>query len=241
MIKSIWIKDMKICLPLYKIGYSIIFVLLLSLVRGISSVWEIGGAMDSNIALLAIIFCSNTYEMEYQEKRWELFCLYPVGSRAGAIGRRMGIQTVYLCMLAYAGYGFFYWQKPREVMSVPSGLLYGMYVTAVTVTILFWGMLSQTIVNITRSLWAGIGISVVLWLCINSKAGERLLGKYNVFAFSFREFGNIHDFSWLWGKGAALIIAVVLAFMIPVILKREHVRQQTALKWKGDSYGSKNR
>lgn len=222
MVKGMWIKDMKICLPLYKIGYSIIFTVLLSLVRGVSGISEIGAAMDPNMALLAIIFCSNTYEMEYQEKRWELFRLYSVGSKAGAIGRRMVIQTVYLCMLAYGGYAFFFWQKPKALVDVPSGLLYGMYVIAVTATILLWGLAGQTIVNITHSLWVGMGISVIMWLCINSKAGERLLGRFNVFAFSFRNSGDIYDLSWLWGKAAALATAVFLAAMIPVILKREN-------------------
>lgn len=229
MRKSVWIKDIKICLPLYKIGYSIIFAVLLSLVRGIFSVSEIGAAMDTNIALLAIVFCSNTYEIEYQEKRWELFRLFSVGSKGKAIKRRMGIQVIYLCLLAYAGYGFFYWQKPREIIPGSSGLLYGMYVIAVTVTIMFWGMVSQTAVNVTHSLWSGIGISVILWLCMSSQAGERLLGNFNVFAFSFRKTDNIgimYDLGWLWGKGAALFTAVLLVFLIPVILKRENAIQR---------------
>lgn len=71
-------KEMKICLPVYKIIYSICFIVFLSLVRGISSIAEIGITMDAYIAVLAIVFCADTYWMEHSGKRWEVFCLYSV-------------------------------------------------------------------------------------------------------------------------------------------------------------------
>ena len=71
-------KEMKICLPVYKIIYSICFIVFLSLVRGISSIAEIGITMDAYIAVLAIVFCADTYWMEHSGKRWEvsLQCMF---------------------------------------------------------------------------------------------------------------------------------------------------------------------
>ena len=58
---SILKKEIKICLPIYKLIYSMSFILILSFVRGIESVNEIGAVIQAPIALLAVIFCADTY------------------------------------------------------------------------------------------------------------------------------------------------------------------------------------
>lgn len=213
-------KEMKICLPIYKMVYSVLFMILLSLVRGISSVVEIGITLDTAAAVLAIVFCAETYEMEFRGKRWEIFRLYSIRAKADAIYRRMAVQTGYLCLISYIGYFFFYWQKPREMMQISQVFLYGIYILAVTAAILFWGVLSMTFVNLFRNLWAGMGVSLFLWLFINSKAGERILGKLSVFSYVFRDTSKIQDWSWLWGQGLSLILVILLLMSVPYIIKK---------------------
>lgn len=70
-------KNGKIALPLYKILYSVCFIVILSVIRGITMTGEIGIAMDPNISLLAAIFCADALECEYREKRWKYFACFP--------------------------------------------------------------------------------------------------------------------------------------------------------------------
>lgn len=222
--ESILKQNFKICLPVYKIAYSVVFLILLSLVRGIMDVSEIGITIDSNIALLAIIFCSDTYEREWREKRWEVFFLLPQKSKTKTVRQRLMIQIIYLCILAYIGYGFFYWQKPQSLFKVSPMLLYVMFIIAVTVSISFWAVFSMMLVNISHHLWFGIGISLIVWLFTNSKAGEKILGDLNIFAFTFRNIENLGDWYWLLGKFLALIITGIMIAMIPYVFNREKRR-----------------
>lgn len=42
---------------------------------------------------------------------------------------------------------------------------------------LFFGVLSMTLTNRFRNLWAGIGGSIAIWMLMNSTVGERLFGR----------------------------------------------------------------
>lgn len=213
-------KEMKICLPVYKIIYSICFIVFLSLVRGISSIAEIGITMDAYIAVLAIVFCADTYWMEHSGKRREVFCLYSVKKRKQTILNRLGVQWIFLWGLALIGYGLFFWQQPHDMNASSPMLLFAMYVPEVLVTICFWSTFAMTVTNLLRNLWGGIGISIILWISLNSAAGERVLGKFNVFSFVFRDTQNINNMEWLWGKGIALGLTVLMAVLIPAIIKK---------------------
>lgn len=211
-------QEMKICFPIYKLVYSLCFMVILSLIRGIIYTDEIGIAIDTNAALLAIVFCAETYVMERSGKREEVFALFPMKKKSMAVRRRFVLQAVYLCLISYIGYFFFYWQKPVNRGNSPV-YLYGIYLIAITATCIFWGALSMTVSNIFRSQWTGIGISLVLWLLINSTAGQRILGKFSIFAFCFREM-DAENMEWLWGKAAGILLAVVMIGFIPYILKK---------------------
>lgn len=203
-------KNFKICIPAYKMVFAALFFAFLALVRGITHVYEIGIAMDANVGLFAAIFCSDTYEIEYREKRWEIFRLLPSENRRKTIRQRLYLQIGFLSVLSAAGYWLFYWQSPQTAYGEAPALLYGMYLIAVITSIIFWGALSMSLVNLFRNLWAGIGVSVVIWLCVNSTWGSELLGNFSVFSFVFRldEEGGTWD--WLMGKGIALLIAIFL-------------------------------
>ena len=67
--KSILKYNIKIALTRMKVCYSVSFMIILALIRGVSHPEEIGIAMDTNVALLAIIFCSDVYYQEIYENR----------------------------------------------------------------------------------------------------------------------------------------------------------------------------
>lgn len=213
-------QECKICLPPYKLFYSLCYVIILSFIRGISQVEEIGVALDPNIGLLALVFCAETYQMEYRGKRWEVFTLFPLKNRIRVIYRRLFLQMVYLYLLAFIGYGCFYWQRPHKEENISSLFLLISYGVAVAATILLWGTLSMTIANLFRNQWCGIGICLVLWLFIYSKAGEKLMGSFNFFSYCFRDLWNQGDLSWLWGKGFAVVLTVGMLSAVGVILKK---------------------
>ena len=214
-------KELKICLPIYKILYSAAFVFILSFVRGISSFGEIGIALESPIALLTVVFCADTYLVELQNKRRDVFRLYPVKKQTAAILRRLLIQMIYLVFIAIAGYGLFYWQKPREVIGgITSGAAFGLFLAAIPGTVLFWGIFSMTISNIVRNLWAGIGMTLCIWFALVSQAGSRFFGKWSVFSYTFRKIDQVNDFSWMYGKSLSILLAVLMILLIPVLLKK---------------------
>ena len=83
-------KEIKICLPFYKIAYSIFFIAVLILIRGLNFTFEIGVALEPQLALLAAVFCAETYVQEITSGRSEVERLYPMKNRMIAIFRRTG-------------------------------------------------------------------------------------------------------------------------------------------------------
>lgn len=214
-------KEIKICLPAYKMLYSAAFVVILSLIRGISRVSDIGLAMEPPIGLLAIVFCADTYWIEIQSKRAEVFKLYHLKKQTSVLLKRLAVQMVYLEIISIVGYGLFFWQKPRPEIEGTALLPdFVCFLPAAAVTIIFWGTLSMTFCNLFRNIWIGIGSSLFLWVTLNSQAGDRVLGKYNIFSYTFRNVDYPNDFSWMWGKIISILLALVLAALIPFVLKK---------------------
>lgn len=61
---GILIREMKISLTFQKQAYAVFFVIILSLVRGITYSDEIGIALEAPMAILAFTFCADTYVTE---------------------------------------------------------------------------------------------------------------------------------------------------------------------------------
>lgn len=213
-------QEIKVVLPAYKVFYSLFFPVILCLIRGVSRADEIGGALDPSIALLSLVFCAESWVMERNGRRWEIFALYPAKNRLRTVFRRLAVQLCYLCVLSYAGYFLCYWQRPSLPPEKTAAGLYGGYLCAVTATVFFWSVLSMTLSNLFRSQWAGIGGSFLLWLTLFSAFGEKALGNFNVFAYAFRELDGAEDFSWMAGKAAGIAAAAFLLALQPRILKR---------------------
>lgn len=202
--------NIKIALTGVKVCYSVSFMIILALIRGVSYPEEIGMAMDANVALLAIIFCSDVYYQEISDNRWEVFNLLPRRNRFQTICQRLLLQVIYLGILSGLNYWVFYVHfitHRSEVNMLP-------YLTAVlacSASILFFGTLSFTLVNVFKNLWGGIGGTFLIWITLNSTIGKRIPDCINVFAY-----GNSQDLEvrtdWITGKLVAVIASIILIY-----------------------------
>ena len=64
--------ELKIMFPLYRIIYPLLFVIFLSIFRGIADTREIGVTLDPMLAALSAVFMVDTYLIEHKEQRWEI-------------------------------------------------------------------------------------------------------------------------------------------------------------------------
>lgn len=213
-------KEWKICIAPYKLAYSIFFLLLFALVRGVTLTSEIGPALMTGVAVLASVFCAETSVMDRNGQRWEIICLKPEKNRIRMIYRRWIIQAVYLYVVALAAYFAFYWQKPYRMIERTLASEYGAYAAALAGTILFWSLISVVISNLAKSQWAGIGVSVLLWITTNSTTGESVFGRYNLFAYSFCDSMGAKWNEWAYGTLIQILLSIVFLVLISIIEKR---------------------
>ena len=102
-------KEVKICMPYYKIAYSIAFVVILSAIQPVVYANEIGQAVERAVSLLAVVFCADTYLVEVQSKRSEVFCLYNLKKAGrGRFIKELFVQVAYLIGISLLAYGLFY-------------------------------------------------------------------------------------------------------------------------------------
>ena len=218
--------EMKISLPLQKQVYAAFFVVILSLVRVVIYSDEIGIALEAPVAILTMTFCADTYTQEITGRRSEIQRLYPMRKRICSIYRRIIIQDIFLLVMASAGYGlFFLFQNPQtgrlDQSSIESETgSFIVYLAAVAVTIGFWGLLSNLLSCLFRNMWMGIAGCLILWLITNSSVGDRYLGAWNLFSYSFRKLENNGDFSWICGKIVCICIGIMVVTVLPVIIEK---------------------
>lgn len=211
--------ESKIILPAYKLAYAFCFVLILSLIRGIRFSYEIGVAMEAPMAILALVFCADTYTQEITSKRSEIHRLYPMKKRLASMGIRILVQEIVLFALSAIGYGMFYsFQHPQSLYQ--AGQSFFLFLAAMAVTLWFWGILSNLLACLFRNMWAGIGCGVILWLVTNSTLGDKALGNWNLFSYAFRNVMDSRDFGWLCGKALCLLLCVWMTLLMPKIIKK---------------------
>ena len=219
-------REMKISLTFQKQAYAVFFVVILSLVRGVTYANEIGIALEAPLAILAFTFCADTYTQEIASKRSEIWRLCPMKKRINSIYRRVVIQEMFLLAVAVIGYGlFFLFQNPNINGMGQSGIeneicQFFVYFAAIAVTLGFWGLLSNLISCLFRNMWVGTGSCMVLWLITNSSIGNRIFGAWNLFSYSFRKLENISDFSWIYGKAVCISIGIMAVAVLPIIIKK---------------------
>lgn len=222
--QSIFFTEAKISFPIYKVIYSVFFTVILSIIRGVSFTNEIGGTLEPQMGILAAVFCADIYVQEVASGRWEINRLYPMKNRMGVIWRRMAVQETYLFLLGLAGYGLIYLlQNPIPYWQGEWGkeiLLFLIYIPAMAGTIIFWGMLSNVVACIFRNMWAGAGISLVLWIAVNSTYGDRIMGIWNPFSYTFRDIEDIGNLSWILGKILWLFGTILLGVVLKRLIKK---------------------
>lgn len=247
-------KEIKICLPLYKMAYAVFFTAILSIVRGVFYSYEIGIALEAPMALLAAAFCADTYTREITAKRWEIWRLYSMKNKLSAIFLRLELQEGFLMILSAAGYGMFFWfQKPRSLSLIKEeagyeAQLFLMYMAAMAVTLYFWGILSHTLSCLFRNMWAGIGCCMVLWVATYSVWGNQTFGKWNLFSYTFRNVEDSGDLGWLWGKLLCVGLCIMMSLALPYGFekaikhgKAERMNRQGARRWCDNRYEWKGR
>lgn len=218
--------EAKISLPVYKVSYAVFFIVMLSLVRGVTYSYEIGIALEAPMAILAACALADTYTKEITSKRSEIWRLRPMKKRMYSIYRRVVIQEIFLLFVAAVGYGlFFLFQNPRTIDMGQNGLgnetgQFLVYLAAIAVTLCFWGLLSNLLSCLFRNVWIGIGGCLILWLTTNSSIGDRYLGAWNLFSYAFRDVENSDDFSWICGKIVCICIGMIMMAILPKIIRK---------------------
>ncbi len=219
-------QEIKISLPFSKQAYAVFFIVILSLVRGVTYSDEIGIALEAPMAVLAFTFCADTYTQEIVGRRSEIWRLYPMKKRIRSVYRRIVIQEIFLLSAAGVGYGlFFVFQNPGTADIGQNGLekevcRFFVYFAAVAVTIGFWGLLSNVLSCLFRNMWVGIGGCLFVWLATNSSIGDRYFGAWNLFSYTFRKLENGGDFSWLCGKMVCICIGITTVAALPEIMEK---------------------
>lgn len=220
------IQEMKIALPIQKQAYAVFFVIILSLVRGVTYSGEIGIALEAPMAVLALTFCADTYTQEIVSRRSEVWRLRPMKKRTNSIYRRIVVQEIFLLAVAAASYGlFFLFQNPKMNgmgQSDPESEIcqFLVFFAAIAVTLGFWGLLSNLLSCLFRNMWIGIGICLMLWMITNSSIGDRCFGAWNLFSYTFRELENGGGFYWLRGKLLCIFIGFLTAAALPEIIEK---------------------
>ncbi len=219
-------REMKISLTFQKQAYAVFYVVILSLVRGVTYSNEIGIALEAPMAFLAFTFCADTYTQEIAGKRSEIWRLYPMKKRTYAIYRRIVIQEMFLLAAAAASYGLFILFQNPFLNGLGQGSLesevcqFLVYFAAIAVTLAFWGLLSNLFACLFRNMWVGIGGCMVLWLLTNSSIGDKTLKAWNLFSYTFRELDNSSDFSWVCGKMVCICIGIIAVAVLPKIIEK---------------------
>ena len=107
--------------------------------------------MESPMALLAAVFCADTYIQEILSGRYQIQRLYPLKNRLASMAKRLMIQEAFLLFLSAAGYGMYLLvQRPvllngEERGENSSVAIFLIYLGAVFVSLLFWGLLSHVL------------------------------------------------------------------------------------------------
>ena len=132
---------------------------------------------------------------------------------------RLMVEFIYVFLFAATGYFMFFIWKP-DLQGFRCELLrYLEYLFAVSVSITFWGVIVLSIANATGNIWKGIGAGLVLWLYLLSTFGNKILGRYNIFAYALVE-ADSSVASWIPGKMIGLLIAGILGiFLLPRTLE----------------------
>ena len=158
--------ELKIALPMYKIIYSMLFMVIIILVRPIMSYNEIVSVLESSVAG---VFMADIYYMEYMNERISTYSLFPIKQKRGSILKRAFISQLYLIVLVAVFYwGFVLVYHPTNYSGVPVISLYASCMGACAASMFFMGTFCFTATNLMRNIGLAIGLLFFFWLLLTS-------------------------------------------------------------------------
>lgn len=215
-------QDLIIVVSKYKLWICIIYVMLLSIIFPLAYADEIGGVIDPYSSLLAILFFSDLFYLEIVEKRYEVIKLKSKDALIGLVKRRFFIAWLFLESLAFVQYSLYLIRINNNLGKMDNLSMLIITLIATGVSIAFFGYLTLVLVNITKKIGIGVGISVLIWFLLNSTIGMTIFKSANIFAFC-EFFTNDLDYSWVIGKliGAIIVLFGMTVFKSSLIYYRD--------------------
>ena len=156
-------QDLVIVVSKYKLWICIIYVMLLSIIFPLAYADEIGGVIDPYSSLLAILFFSDLFYLEIVEKRYEVIKLKSKDALIGLVKRRFFIAWLFLESLAFVQYSLYLIRINNNLGKMDNLSMLIITLIATGVSIAFFGYLTLVLVNITKKIGIGVGISVLIW------------------------------------------------------------------------------
>ena len=219
-------QDLIIVVSKYKLWICIIYVMLLSIIFPLAYADEIGGVIDPYSSLLAILFFSDLFYLEIVEKRYEVIKLKSKDALIGLVKRRFFIAWLFLESLAFVQYSLYLIRINNNLGKMDNLSMLIITLIATGVSIAFFGYLTLVLVNITKKIGIGVGISVLIWFLLNSTIGMTIFKSANIFAFC-DFFTNDLDYSWVIGKliGAIIVLFGMTVFKSSLIYYKNEVKR----------------
>lgn len=181
-----------------------LFIVLLPLIRFVDSCYEVGIVIDKWLAFGAMIMFADIYMIERQHDTIDVFYLSIRYKKASIVIR----AAECFCTVFVFTFLMYIFCLFRVVNLPPIGVLIGLWaqnMAAFSATILFWGVLAFTLVNITNNLWTGLAVSILLWFVATSSLP--IPNIINIFSYE--------DNYQLWyiSKLIYIVIAVALIYL----------------------------
>ena len=219
-------QDLVIVVSKYKLWICIIYVMLLSIIFPLAYADEIGGVIDPYSSLLSILFFSDLFYLEILEKRYEVIKLKSKDVLIGLVKRRFFIAWLFVELLALVQYSLYLMKVNNNIGKMDNLSMIIITLIATGVSIAFFGYLTLVLVNITKKIGIGVGISVLIWFLLNSTIGMTIFKSANIFAFC-EFFTNDLDYSWVIGKliGAIIVLFGMTVFKSSLIYYKNEVKR----------------
>lgn len=201
----------KISLPIYKIAYSIIYIIALVFLKQIAFIEDIGPVLDIFMPFLAIIFSADIYYQEVSNNRAEIMQLVPDKKWFNTMCQRLLISILFITILAIASYWLYYGYQPRTLSGKSDFLIFLFALLAIFCSITFFSILSFTVVNVSKNILVGMGISIVVWMVLSSSIKEQIPDMINIFAYckdsrNYSELGG----EWIVGGIIYVMFSIIL-------------------------------
>ena len=219
-------QDLVIVVSKYKLWICIIYVMLLSIIFPLAYADEIGGVIDPYSSLLSILFFSDLFYLEILEKRYEVIKLKSKDVLIGLVKRRFFIAWLFVELLALVQYSLYLMKVNNNIGKMDNLSMIIITLIATGVSIAFFGYLTLVLVNITKKIGIGVGISVLIWFLLNSTIGMNIFKSANIFAFC-EFFTKDLDYSWVIGKliGAIIVLFGMTVFKSSLIYYKNEVKR----------------